>query len=110
MTDLLTMMATPAWAYLALFGFLTVDAMIPVVPIQAIMITSGALTVYGGLDLPLVIAVGALGMFTGDTIAFILGRTAGHSDNHWLSSRLAVLRTRFGPKSDDPEPPGQSKT
>jgi membrane-associated protein len=110
MTDLLAAMATPAWAYLALFGFLTVDAMIPVVPIQAIMITSGALTVYGGLDLPLVIAVGALGMFTGDTIAFILGRTAGHSDNHWLSSRLAVLRTRFGPKSDDHEPPGESKT
>ena len=78
MTDLLTMMATPAWVYLALFGFLTVDAMVPVVPIQAIMITSGALTVYGGLSLPLVIAVGALGMFTGDSIAFVLGRTAGH--------------------------------
>ena len=70
MTELLTMMATPAWAYLALFGFLAVDALIPVVPIQAIMITSGALTVYGNLDLALVIAVGALGMFTGDAIAF----------------------------------------
>ena len=52
MTDLLTMMATPAWAYLALYGLLAVDAMVPVVPIQAIMITSGALTVYGGLSLP----------------------------------------------------------
>ena len=52
MTDLLAAMATPAWVYLALFGFLTVDAMVPVVPIQAIMITTGALTVYGGLDLP----------------------------------------------------------
>src|SRR3954452_23897303 len=110
MTDLLAAMATPAWAYLALFGLLTVDAMVPVVPIQATMITSGALTVYGGLDLPLVIAVGALGMFTGDTIAFVLGRTAGQSDNRWLSSRLAVLRTRFGPKSDDQAPPGESKT
>ncbi|MEV6489000.1 DedA family protein [Actinoplanes sp. NPDC051633] len=110
MTDLLAAMATPAWAYLALFGFLTVDAMIPVVPIQAIMITSGALTVYGGLDLPLVIAVGAAGMFTGDTIAFILGRTAGNSNSHWLSSRLAILRAKFGPKSDDSEPPEASKT
>jgi membrane-associated protein len=110
MTDLLAAMATPAWAYLALFGLLTVDAMVPVVPIQAIMITSGALTVYGDLDLPLVIAVGALAMFTGDSIAFVLGRTAGHSDSHWLSSRLAVLRTRFGPRSDDQAPPGGSKT
>jgi membrane protein DedA with SNARE-associated domain len=104
MTDLLTMMATPAWAYLALFGFLAVDAMIPVIPIQAIMITSGALTVYGNLSLPLVIAVGALGMFTGDSIAFILGRTAGQVGNHWLSTRLAALRRRCVPKHDDGEP------
>ena len=59
MTDLLTAMATPAWGYVAIFGFLTADAMVPVVPIQAIMITSGALTVYGYLSLPIVLAVGA---------------------------------------------------
>jgi len=110
MTELLTAMATPAWVYLAIFGFLTIDAMIPVVPIQAIMITSGALTVYGSLDLPLVIAVGALGMFTGDSIAFVLGRTAGHAGRNWLSSRLADLRHRFAPKADDGEEHGPSKT
>jgi membrane-associated protein len=97
MTELLTMMATTAWAYLALFGFLAVDAMIPVVPIQAIMITSGALTVYGNLDLVLVIAVGALGMFAGDTIAFTLGRSAGDRG----TGRLAALRAKYGPKHDD---------
>ncbi|HEX8344900.1 MAG TPA: DedA family protein, partial [Actinoplanes sp.] len=100
MTDLLTMMATPAWAYLALYGLLTVDAMVPVVPIQAVMITSGALTVYGGLSLPLVIAVGALGMFTGDTICYVLGRTAGHSSGPGISGRLAALRQRYAPKHD----------
>jgi membrane protein DedA with SNARE-associated domain len=110
MTELLTAMATPAWVYLAVFGFLTIDAMVPVVPIQAIMITSGALTVYGDLNLPLVIAVGALGMFTGDSIAFVLGRTAGHAHGNWLSSRLAVLRHRCAPKSDDGEEHGPSKT
>ena len=100
MTDLLTVMATPAWAYLALYGFLAIDAMVPVVPIQAIMITSGALTVYGNLNLALVIAVGALGMFTGDSIAFMLGRTAGHVGGNWLSSRLASLRQRFAPRTE----------
>jgi membrane-associated protein len=101
MIDLLTAMATPAWAYLAIFGFLTVDAMVPVVPIQAIMITSGALTVYGNLSLPVVIAVGALGMFAGDSIAFVLGRSAGRRvGGHWLSHRLAQLRGRFAPKND----------
>lgn len=109
MTDLLTMMATPAWAYLALFGFLAVDAMVPVVPIQAIMITSGALTVYGNLNLPVVIAVGTLGMFTGDLIAFVLGRTAGQVGSHWLSSRLAALRRRFAPKQDDGDPPSRTR-
>jgi membrane-associated protein len=105
MTDLLTAMATPAWAYLAIFGFLAVDAMVPVVPIQAIMITAGALTVYGNLSLPVVIAVGALGMFTGDSIAFILGRSAGrHVGGHWRSDRLAQLRGRFAPKGDSDHP------
>src|SRR3954468_6741055 len=100
MTDLLTAMATPAWVYLAIFGFLTFDAMGPVVPIQAIMITSGALVVYGDLSLPLVIAVGALGMFTGDSIAFVLGRTAGNVGGAALSGRLGALRRRFAPGHD----------
>ncbi|GIF24446.1 membrane protein DedA with SNARE-associated domain [Actinoplanes tereljensis] len=106
MTELLTMMATPVWAYLALFGFLTVDAMVPVVPIQAIMITSGALTVYGNLNLPLVIAIGAVGMFTGDSIAFLLGRTAGHVGRGWLST----LRSRYAPRHDDDTPREESRT
>jgi membrane-associated protein len=103
MTDLLTAMATPAWAYLAIFGFLAVDAMVPVVPIQAIMITSGALTVYGNLSLPLVIAIGALGMLTGDSIAFVLGRTSGHVGGNRLGAHLTALRNRFAPKADGEE-------
>ncbi|WP_203896520.1 DedA family protein, partial [Actinoplanes xinjiangensis] len=87
MTDLLTLLTTPTWAYLALFAFLAVDALVPVVPTQAVMITSGALTVYGNLELAAVIAVGALGMFTGDAVAFLLGRSTG--------SRLSALTARF---------------
>ncbi|MET0414624.1 MAG: DedA family protein [Actinoplanes sp.] len=110
MTELLTMMATPAWAYLALFGFLTVDAIIPVVPIQAIMITSGALTVYGNLNLAAVIAIGALGMFTGDSIAFMLGRSTGQVGRGWLSSRIGALRSRYAPKHDDDQAKEDSRT
>jgi membrane-associated protein len=106
MTELLTMMATPVWAYLALFGFLTIDAMVPVVPIQAIMITSGALTVYGNLDLALVIAIGATGMFVGDSIAYLLGRSTGQVGRGWL----ATLRARCIPRHDHDHPREQSKT
>lgn len=117
MTDLLLdVLATPMWVYLAIFGFLAVDAMVPVVPIQAIMITSGALVVYGHLSLPLVIAVGALGMFTGDSIAYVLGRTAGHvssrnpkSSERWLTAKLNGLRQRFAPKHDDGEQPSKTR-
>jgi membrane-associated protein len=70
------------------------------VPIQAIMITCGALTVYGNLSLPLVIAVGALGMFTGDSLAFVLGRTTGNVGGHRLSSHLGALRQRFAPRTE----------
>src|SRR4051795_8000256 len=110
MTELMTMMATPLWACLALSGFLTVDAMIPVVPIQAIMITSGALTVYGNLDLPLVIAIGAAGMFAGDSIAYVLGRSTGHVGRGWLVSRIAALRGRIAPRHDDRPPREASRT
>lgn len=106
MTELLTMMATPVWAYLALFGFLTIDAMVPVVPIQAIMITSGALTVYGNLDLAPVILIGAAGMFAGDSIAYFLGRSTGRVGRGWL----AGLRARCAPKHDDVTPREVSKT
>ena len=51
------------WAYLVAARRCSIaDAFVPVVPTQIVMITSGALTVYGGLDLPVTIAVGAFGV------------------------------------------------
>ncbi|MGC4804447.1 DedA family protein [Micromonospora sp. DT233] len=76
MPELLTHVASPLWAYLALLGLLAVDAFVPIVPTQLVMITGGALTVYGGLNLPLTIGVGALGVFAGDVACYLLGRSA----------------------------------
>ncbi|SCL18910.1 membrane protein DedA, SNARE-associated domain [Micromonospora rhizosphaerae] len=76
MPELLTDVTSPTWAYLALLGLLVADAFVPVIPTQLVMITSGALTVYGGLSLPLTIAVGALGVFVGDLTCYLLGRGA----------------------------------
>ncbi|GAA2218257.1 DedA family protein [Micromonospora olivasterospora] len=76
MPELLTDVTSPLWAYLVLLGLLVVDAFVPVVPTQAVMITVGALTVYGGLSLPLTIGVGALGVFAGDLACYLLGRGA----------------------------------
>lgn len=76
MPELISDVASPTWAYLVLLALLAADAFVPVVPTQLVMITSGALTVYGGLSLPLTIAVGALGVFVGDLGCYLLGRTA----------------------------------
>ncbi|MFR9776960.1 DedA family protein [Micromonospora sp. MS34] len=76
MPELISDVASPTWAYVVLLALLAADAFVPVVPTQVVMITSGALTVYGGLSLPLTIAVGALGVFAGDLACYLLGRTA----------------------------------
>ncbi|WP_348651106.1 DedA family protein [Micromonospora sp. WMMD882] len=74
--DLLHHVASPQWAYVLLLALLAVDAFVPVVPSQAVMITGGALTVYGELSLPLTIGVGAAGVFLGDLACYLLGRRA----------------------------------
>ncbi|WP_433389904.1 DedA family protein [Micromonospora sp. KLBMP9576] len=76
MPELLTHIASPALVYLVLLALLVADAFVPVIPTQVVMITGGALTVYGGLSLPVTIAVGALGVFVGDLACYLLGRGA----------------------------------
>ncbi|MEV0154797.1 DedA family protein [Micromonospora sp. NPDC050686] len=76
MPQLLTDVASPTAAYLVLLALLLVDAFVPIVPTQIVMITGGALTVYGWLDLPTTILVGALGVFAGDLACYLLGRSA----------------------------------
>jgi membrane-associated protein len=74
--ELISDVASPTLVYVVLMALLAADAFVPVVPTQILMITSGALTVYGGLNLPLTIAFGALGVFAGDLACYLLGRSA----------------------------------
>ncbi|MEU6024786.1 DedA family protein [Micromonospora sp. NPDC047134] len=106
MPDLLTQVASPGWAYLVLFVLLVVDAFVPVVPTQLLMITGGALTVYGGLDLPTAIGIGALGVFTGDLACYLLGRSTSRRQpprpqtrgrTRRIAGRLAAGLRRPGP-------------
>ncbi|HEY6597553.1 MAG TPA: DedA family protein [Asanoa sp.] len=91
------LVASPAWAYLGLLVLLVADAFVPVVPTQAIMITAGALTVYGDLSLPTTIAVGALGVVVGDWACYLLGRST-----HDKLGPIARLRRRCATGSVDP--------
>jgi len=69
--------ATP-WVYLALFAIAAVDAFLPVVPSETLVITLGAFAgATGEPHLVLVMLVAALGALTGDHISYYIGRAAG---------------------------------
>jgi len=97
MADVLSTVTSPMSAYLLLLGLLVLDAFVPVIPTQAIMITGGALTAYGHLSLPVTIAVGALGVIAGDWACYLLGR----STHDRLGGLLTRLRSRYGSQTDD---------
>jgi membrane-associated protein len=91
MADVLGTVTSPVSAYLLLLGLLVVDAFVPVIPTQAIMITGGALTAYGHLSIWPTIAVGATGVILGDWACYLLGRSTHHT-----TGLIASLRRRCG--------------
>ncbi|MEU2612719.1 VTT domain-containing protein [Micromonospora sp. NPDC007271] len=106
MPELISDVASPAWVYLALLGLLAADAFVPVVPTQVVMITSGALTVYGGLSLPLTIVVGALGVFAGDLACYLLGRSTPNrpASRHTMPGRARRAAARVTRGLREPGP------
>lgn len=83
-------LAASAWIYPALFGFATIDGFFPPVPSESVVITL-AVSAHstGDPNLVLVLLVAALGAWTGDQIAFAIGRAVG-------TERLRILRTPRG--------------
>jgi membrane-associated protein len=59
------------------FLFAVLDALVPVVPSEASVITAGVVAAAGGLYLPLIIAAAAGGAFLGGNAAYLVGRRFG---------------------------------
>jgi membrane protein DedA with SNARE-associated domain len=75
MLDSLLDIATASpWIYVALLAFAALDAVLPVVPSEASVISAGALAGSGELELGLVVACAAAGAVLGDNGAFAAGR------------------------------------
>lgn len=66
-----------AWAYAVVLIFAFFDAVIPIVPSETAVITAGVVASTGGLNLPVIIAVAAVGAFLGDNTAYLIGRRFG---------------------------------
>jgi membrane-associated protein len=65
------------WAYGVILAFALFDALIPIVPSEASVITAGVVASSGDLALPVVLAAAAVGAFLGDNLAYLLGRRFG---------------------------------
>lgn len=65
--------------YLVIFGFVTFDAVFPVLPSESLLTASSTLAAQGGSDLVVgyIVLAGALGAIVGDTMLYWLSRTVG---------------------------------
>jgi membrane-associated protein len=62
------------WTYAVILAVAALDAVVPLVPSEATVISAGVLAGAGDLQLGFVIAAGAMGAFAGDSSAYWLGR------------------------------------
>jgi membrane-associated protein len=79
------------WTYAVILGVAALDALFPLVPSEATVISAGVLAGAGDLQLGLVIAAGAAGAYAGDSSAYWLGRRLGSR----VARRLFSARRRL---------------
>ncbi|WP_307843964.1 DedA family protein [Sanguibacter suaedae] len=80
--------AASPWVFVVLFAFVTIDAFFPPVPSESLVIALAAISLStGSPDLWPLAVVAALGAFTGDLIAYALGR-------RFEVHRLRIFRAR----------------
>lgn len=65
------------WLLLVIVGLAVVDAMLPMVPSEALIIAAGVGAAAGEQDLVAVIAAASLGAFVGEVGSYVLGRWFG---------------------------------
>jgi membrane-associated protein len=75
--DWLTHLQASPLTYLAVLGACALDAVLPIVPSEAVVIAASVLATRGEVSIWLVALAAAAGGFLGDTGSYGLGRTAG---------------------------------
>jgi membrane protein DedA with SNARE-associated domain len=84
------------WAYLVVLAFAVVDALLPIVPSEASVITAGVVAAGGDLLLSVVVLAAAVGAFTGDNLAYMLGRRFGRRvQDRFLRGEKAQRRVQW---------------
>jgi membrane-associated protein len=90
------------WTYPLIFAVSYLDAIIPIVPSETVVVTAGVLASAGDLELPLVMVVAAIGAFLGDNTAYLIGRHYGERvERRFFQSEKARGRLRWAEKQLD---------
>jgi membrane protein DedA with SNARE-associated domain len=76
--SLLDSVSASPWTYAVILAVAALDAVFPLVPSEATVISAGVLAGAGDLQIGLVIAAGAAGAYAGDSSAYLLGRRFDH--------------------------------
>jgi membrane-associated protein len=97
MTHLITdfVSASPA-SYAIVFAVVAVDALLPFVQAEAVVITAGVLAAQGHLQIWLVILAAAAGGLVGDNASYLLGRLVGCRAAKRFLSRDRLRRAERG--------------
>jgi membrane-associated protein len=82
------------WTYAVILGVAALDALLPLIPSEATVISAGVLAGAGDLQLAFVIAAGAVGAYAGDSSAYWLGRRLDHRVERWLFRGVKGERRR----------------
>lgn len=78
MSHLVTQLVSGSpWTYAIVFAVVAVDALLPFVQAEAVVITAAVLAAQGDLVIWLIVLVAALGGFVGDNGSYLLGRRFG---------------------------------
>jgi membrane-associated protein len=77
--DWLTHLQATPLTYLAVLGACALDAVLPIVPSEAVVIAASVLAAKGELSIWLIALAAAAGGFLGDTGSYLLGRRLGRS-------------------------------
>jgi membrane-associated protein len=69
-------MDTP-WVYMALFCFSALDAFLPAVPSESLVISAGVFSAQGSPSYLFIVIMAGLGAFIGDHVSYAIGRRVG---------------------------------
>lgn len=83
--DLFLQAAASPWLYLVMFATAVIDGFFPPIPSETVLVAAAAVAASTGeTNLPLLIAVAAIGAMIGDNIAYAIGRSIGTTRFAWM--------------------------